>query len=136
MTMPSSACRRMACNHWADLNACDSRESVATDRISVMGAFAARFRFAGEPPSGEQIDRELSAQLGRPASAFDYRRGKEIAILVGFDAIAPHYAIKVLRDLGGTRLHYVTGQPWDETLPAFVEKPWLEHDEDTRRAVL
>src|SRR5688500_4938669 len=99
-----------------------------------MGAIALWFQFAGDPPSAEQIDEALHIQTGE--DCLGYRReGHELMILPPMDGYTAAYAIKVLRDLGGTLIDHDTRERVDSTLAAFVEKPWFEHDEATRQAV-
>jgi hypothetical protein len=101
-----------------------------------MGVAALRFRFAGEPPTREHVNRELRAQMGEDVGLSGYRReGTELLIYVAADDVERCYAIKVLRDLGGTLLDFTRREPSDEHLPAFVEKPWREYDEPTRRSL-
>jgi hypothetical protein len=63
------------------------------------------------------------------------REGTDLLVYTTGDDVARCYAIKVLRDLGGTLLNLNTREPSDERLPAFVEKPWSEYDEPTQRAL-
>ncbi len=75
--------------------------------------------------------------MGADAGLSGYRReGTELLIYVPGDDLERCYAIKVLRDLGGTLLDFSTREPSDEHLPAFVERPWREYDEPTRRSLL
>jgi hypothetical protein len=102
-----------------------------------MGVAALRFRFSSEPPTREHVNRELRVQMGADGGLSGYRRdGTELLIYVAAEDVERCYAIKVLRDLGGTLLDIRTREPSDEHLPAFVEKPWREYDEPTRRSRL
>lgn len=101
-----------------------------------MGVIAIRARFDQEPPTSEVIDRELRAQAGAEFELTGCRRdGMELAILIGIDDVAYWYTVKVLRSLGGTVLDFSTREPTSEPLPAFVSRPWLEHDEATREMI-
>src|ERR1041385_2472140 len=103
-----------------------------------MAVFAAMYRFSHEPPpSREQVNSNLQAQVGINGRLAGYRRdGRDVLIYTSPDAFTPAYAMKVMRDLGGVLIDFETREPLNEPLPEFVEKPWLEHDEATRGAIV
>lgn len=101
-----------------------------------MGIFGDRYAFAGDPPSQEDIERELSDRMGSPQTLFGYgRRNNDLIVYCTLNDILHLYTMSVLEDLGGARVDFNTREPSPEVLPAFVHKRWLEHDEATRAAI-
>lgn len=102
-----------------------------------MGIFADRIRFAAEPPTREEVDRDLGARAGPARRLSGYRReGNELLVYTSLDIVTRSYAMKVLVDRGGVLLDFNSGAPSGEQLPTFVDRPWLEHDETSRRAIV
>ena len=102
-----------------------------------MGLHVAKFRFSGTPPSREEVNDRLRLEGGELCTLSGSRReGSDLVIYTSISAYAPAYASKVLRGMGGIEIDYDTGEPVDEPLPEFVDKPWLEHDEVTRQRIL
>ena len=101
-----------------------------------MGIFGDRYAFAGEPPSREDVERELSDRMGSPQTLFGYgRRDNDLIVYCPLDDILHFYTMSVLVDLVGTRIDFSTREPRPEVLPAFVRKRWLEHDDAARAAI-
>ena len=102
-----------------------------------MPIWVARFKFLGTPPEAEEINNRLRAELGERGGLESYSRdGSEVEILIAANAYWPSYAVKILRDLGGIQIDSDGREVRQYTLPTFVEKPWLEHDNETRSTII
>jgi hypothetical protein len=103
-----------------------------------MGIFKATYSFAGpgDPPAAEVLVARTSAALGRTVELFGYgREGRVVEVLFELDPIGFLYLSKVLADLGGSRIHPVSREPWPLVLPEFVQTRWPDlSDADRARA--
>lgn len=92
-----------------------------------MGVFKATYFFSGSgtPPTAGVLVERTSAALGRTIELFGYGcEGAVVEVMFELDPIGFLYLSKVLADLGGSRIHPVSREPWPLVLPEFVRTRW------------
>jgi hypothetical protein len=90
-----------------------------------MGLFATLVRFDRQPPTHEEIARELQARTGS-ATGLDsvVARGFELEVYSMLDPATQPYLLKILIERGGVPLDMQSREACPVELPDYVDTPW------------